>query len=230
MRITRRILAAAAVVFTISWLPAVPASAAPTMVATVSDTQDREHRLACTRYPSGPCDTRYAGFLLFNISVSNFSGSPITFGFRIEGITATPGVDVTPWAYAPPDRVTTDSNGFARVRLDMVIDQLVEPTETLRLRLTSASRPVDISDTGLGTILDHNQIPRDCSATRIDVPTAEMTCTARPTGQRWYGSFECGGFPPEWSVGNVVTGSGTSRATCVMEPWLMGNLQFRLAA
>lgn len=166
---------------------------------------------------------------MFTISVSNFSGSPVTFGFQAEPITATPGVDYVPWPYAPPNTVTTDGYGYARVALDVVIDSTSEPTETVRIRLTSTSRPVNITDTGLGTILDGNQLPPDCSAARVDDSAATMTCTARPAGQKWQGRFECGGFPPPWARGTTITGNGTSSGTCAPmgEGW-MGSMSFNL--
>lgn len=233
VRIARRTATAAAVLCMLSWLPTTQANAAParpaaTMVATVADAQSLEHELECGFAP-GPCNIRYARRLLFRVSVSNFSGSPITFGFRAEDITTTSGVDYVPWPYAPPDRVTTDAYGYAYIALDVVIDSVAEPSETVRIRLTSTSRPADISDTAIGTVLDGNQLPPDCSAARIDNDRGSVTCSNRPAGQNWQGRFECGGFPPPWVRGNVVAGNGTSTGNCGItgESW-GGSMAFAL--
>ncbi|HEY0636912.1 MAG TPA: hypothetical protein VGD67_04635 [Pseudonocardiaceae bacterium] len=236
-RIARRAAVAAAVALGIGWLPALPATAGPagatggvatTMVATVGDVQSLEHEISCRSTP-GPCDVRYLRRLLVPISTSNFSGAPITYGFVVEGITATAGVDWVPFPHAPADTVTTGGTGSATVALDIVTDTLTEGTETLRVRLTSASRPVVITDTGIGTILDGNQLPPDCAATRTSMSDAHLTCGSRPAGQAWQGRFQCGGFPPRTAIGGTVTGNGTSYASCAAfdENWLMGPVAFR---
>ncbi len=228
MKIVHRLAVATAVGLALSWVPVTSASAAGPMVATVGDSQSAEYELECDGTP-GPCTLQYARRLVFRISVSNFSGSPITFGYQVQGITATAGQDYVPWPYAPPDVVTTDSYGYATVAVDLVNDGLVEPTETARVRLTSTSRPVTITDTGLGTIFDGHQLPPDCSLTRVDDKTGTMTCTARPAGQRWQLEARCSGWA--WfTIGNVVTGNGTSSGTCSGGRWFLGSeITFNLA-
>lgn len=231
MRTTRRILAASAVTLTLGALPAVPAAAAApsvatTMVATINDVSSNEYELECG-YQPGPCNLKYERRLLFSLSVSNFSGSPITFGFQLEGITATLGTDFVSWPYNPPNQITTSSIGTAYIAVNIIMDSVTEPTETMRVRLTSASRPVDISDTGIGTIRDGNQLPPDCTASVVTAYTGSMTCTNRPAAQRWRSRFECADFPPPWAAGNTVTGNGTSTATCLYDG-LLGSVMFEI--
>jgi hypothetical protein len=215
----------------LSWLPALPAVAAASMVATIDDQQSIEYELACNVNTPGPCTIRYARRLLFNLAVSNFSGPQITFGFQLEDITATQGLDYVSWPYSPPNQITTGTNGKAQIAVDIVVDSIIEPTETLRVRLTSSSRPVDITDTGIGTILDGNQLPADCTPSVVSTDTGSMACGNRPGGQQWRARFQCGGFPPLYSNGTVVTGNGTSTATCVYdEPWLNGYVAFAIVA
>lgn len=212
------------------WLPAAPASAA-TMVATVTDAQSVEHELRCNPSVPGPCTTRYFQRLRFDITVSNFSGSRITFDFDLEGITATEGQDFKSFPYSPPFKITTGTDGRAQIVVDTIVDSVAEATETFRVRLTSASQPVDISDTGLGTILDGSQLPADCSAYVIDVDTSYLACGGRPAAQQWRSRFGCGGWGPWYANGNTVTGNGTSTATCVFdEPWMTGEVLFVIVA
>jgi hypothetical protein len=224
-------LAAAAAGCMLSWLPALPATAAATMVATVDDAQSIEYELACNPNVIGPCTVKYAKRFLFNLSVSNFSGPQITFGFQLENITATQGQDYVSWPYSPPNQITTGTDGKAQIAVDIVIDTIAEANETFRVRLTSASRSVDITDTGIGTILDGSQLPPDCTPSVVSTDTGSMTCGSRPAGQHWQARFQCGGFPPRFTGGTVVTGNGTSTATCVFdEPWLTGRVAFAIVA
>ena len=226
--ITRRIVAVVVPVLLLSWLPALPAAAAGSMVATIDDQQQIEHELACNVNTPGPCTIRYARRLLFNLSVSNFSGGPITFGFQLENITATQGVDYVSWPYSPPNQITTGTNGKAQIAVDIIVDSVTEANETFRVRLTSSSRPVNITDTGIGTILDGNQLPPDCTPSVVSTDTGSMTCGSRPAGQQWRARFQCGGFPPHYANGTVVTGNGTSTAICVFEDWLSGYVAFAI--
>jgi len=96
----------------------------------------------------------------------------------------------------------------------LVNDGVAEPSETFTVRLTSASVPGDISDTGTGTILDGSQFPTDCTLSQdLDAGTRSLTCTGRPAGQRWFivqPFASIGGI--DFDDGNIVTGNGTSTA------------------
>lgn len=58
--------------------------------------------------------------------------------------------------------------------------------------------------------------PADCTTNRIDRSTLSMTCTDRPAGQQWrLWIMSChSGWTDTEAFGNVVTGNGTSTATC----------------
>jgi len=58
--------------------------------------------------------------------------------------------------------------------------------------------------------------PADCTTNRIDRSTLSMTCTGRPAGQQWQlWIMLChSGWVDIDAYGNVVTGNGTSTATC----------------
>jgi hypothetical protein len=59
--------------------------------------------------------------------------------------------------------------------------------------------------------------PADCSITKPNLATTNMTCTARPAAQRWRLVVTCaviGGWGAIRAEGNIVTGNGTSTAVC----------------
>lgn len=58
--------------------------------------------------------------------------------------------------------------------------------------------------------------PDDCTVTNgTPVPTRDMTCTARPAGQRWQIVLNCTiGQSDRDVAGTVVTGNGTSVGHC----------------
>ena len=57
----------------------------------------------------------------------------------------------------------TPYNQSINIVVPMVNDGVAEPSETFTVRLTSASVPGDISDTGIATITDGGQFPADCT-------------------------------------------------------------------
>ena len=136
---------------------------------------------------------------------------PITVGYQIINWTAVAGQDFT----GTSGTVTISPyNQNINIVVPLVNDGVAEPSETFTVRLTSASVPGDISDTGVGTITDGSQFPTDCTLTQVlDQRSRSLTCTSRPAGQRWfivqpYASI--GGV--DWDYGNIVTGNGTSTA------------------
>lgn len=235
MGIARRMVLAAIVVLTLGWLPAAPAAAAASLVATVYDVQGPEHRLECGS-AAGPCTLTYESRVYFIITVNFNSGAPITFNYVVEGITATAGVDYTVIPYPnQAGQVTVypspQGTSSALVIVKITDDGVAEPTETMRLRLTSSSRPVNISDTGLGTITNGSQLPPDCSLSRVSDDIGSLACTARPPAQQWRVKLECGGFPPGLAYGNTVTGNGTSTGRCLFrEPYFVGPADFVVVA
>jgi len=79
------------------------------------------------------------------------------------------------------------------------------------------------------SILDGNQLPPDCAASVVSYTTGSMTCSARPAGQQWRSRFQCSDFPPHYINGTVVTGNGTSTATCLYDD-LYGGVAFAIVA
>jgi len=60
-----------------------------------------------------------------------------------------------------------------------------------------------------------NSIPADCTLTAPSTYTRSLTCTSRPATQRWRLRVTCLKWVNVEDVyGNIVTGNGTSTATC----------------
>lgn len=209
MRPVLRLLAAAAAtgILVAGWQPA--AQAAPTTVVTVNNDTSAEGAWRCASSAPYDCSLQ-AGHLSIGITAPR----PITLTYVIEGVTATAGQDFTgPTA----GTVTVPASGYTSVIVPLVIDSRAEPAETLRLRITGASAPADISDTGLGTILDGVGVPADCAATKYSSTTIALDCDQRPATATWRLVLTCatGAGWGEPAYGNVVTGSGRSTATCI---------------
>jgi len=191
------------------------AQAANRAVFTVWDSSGIEYYKQCSDTPPFPCGT-FSGGLRAQITVANApKNTAITLTYQIEDITATAGADYTG---PTTGTVTIPANwgvGWTST-IPLVNDGVAEPNETLRIRLTSSSVGGNISDTGIGTIYDGGTIPEDCDLLRPDSQSFSITCTNRPATQRWKVEVTCG---EEWPMfvypqGNIVTGNGTSAATC----------------
>ena len=63
-------------------------------------------------------------------------------------------------------------------------------------------------------------IPSDCTVTNVSWDTRSLTCTNRPAGQHWSLSMWCTGIGGSDGpyYGNIVTGNGTSTASCGAYP------------
>ena len=224
----RKTAALAITVLAMGLVHAAPAQAATvqsTKVATVHDAQISEYEVRCPSWgPPGPCTQQAQTIMYLRISVSNFtSGSPISFTYVIDNLTTSPADYVVQHPIpAGQFSVYPSTNAWTHIMIRPSNDGVAEPTETFRLRLTGSSSPVDISDTGIGTITNGGHLPTDCTMSRVSISSASMTCTARPAGQQWRMRAECNGFPPSWPVGTIVTGNGTSNVTCSYEPEWIG--------
>jgi hypothetical protein len=213
-----RILAAVAAVAAAGLLvvglsPTAEAAKPRPTVVEVSGSNTYEYQKTCADWGTYACGT-YSTSALFYFRIPLPPRQPLTLGYVIEDISATNGLDYQ-GATSGTITIPTDRN-FAYILLPVVNDGLAEGSETLRLRLTSSSDPaVDISQTGLTTILDGGAIPADCNLYRADYATVSLTCDSRPTGQSWHLMVTCGdGFTTRSAVGNSVTGSGRSTAVC----------------
>jgi Calx-beta domain-containing protein len=186
------------------------------MVLTVSDGFSYEGVQSCPS-GAGTCTVR-DGTVQFIIGVSGWSAQtrknqPFTVTYAVVSGTATAGQDTA----APTTGSITVPANAAQVYqyVTLVQDGVAEPTETFTLRLTSASVPADLTDTGTGTIDDGTQIPSDCTASKTDDHVMLLTCTGRPPTQTWHLRAVCasilGGYEFE---GNPVTGAGVSTVDC----------------
>lgn len=214
MRTLHRTLALAAVaaLVTLSFMPAAGAAARRTVV-TVDDISSYEGGWTCLGEAPYTCSVTNLS-IRFQIHVTNPPrNTAITLGYRLVDVTATAGQDYT----GPTSgTVTIPAGGYvAEVIVPLVVDRVAEPIETFQLRFTSSSIPADISDVGVGTILDGTQVPRDCTPTKVDNFTMYLTCTNRPASQRWHLRVICASIGgAEAFDGNIVTGNGRSTVSC----------------
>jgi len=224
----RLFVACATVLAATGLLPAATAAAKPP-AATVFNVyhvdgagttyHNYEYRSACGVTSPFACYT-YGGHVVFQIVVSNRPqpAAPITVSYAIDDITAVHGVN---FSGPTTGTLTIDSYppGHNDVQLAIpIIDtgSVGAPDKTLRVRLTGSSVPgANISDTEIGIIHSAGQIPRDCTPSRADGQSFSTTCTGRPAGSQWRVSVTClDGFRGPTVYGALITGNGTSSATC----------------
>jgi hypothetical protein len=220
-RVVRLITAAATVALgTLALVPTAQAYPTypfpnPTTFA-VEDSQTYEYITDCsTQGPPYPCST-HSTTLYVPIWTSMPVNQQVTLGYSIEPITATAGVD---YIGTTGTTVMAAYTNHALVAIPVLMDGVAEPTETLRVRLTSSSIGGNISDTGIGSILNDGQIPADCTLTRPDLTTTALACTGRPATQQWQVRITCynsGGWGYVTASGQVVTGNGTSVVQCTL--------------
>ncbi|HEY0638332.1 MAG TPA: Calx-beta domain-containing protein [Pseudonocardiaceae bacterium] len=219
-------MAAAAALGVLALVPA--AQAAPAPVFTVGDTSTYEYRKDCsTQGPPYACTTT-AQTMYFQIWTPSTVRNRVTFGYQIEVGTATPGVDFT--GPLTGTAVMAANTNWAYISVPLVMDGVAEPSETLRVRLTSSSTAGDISDPGNGTILNDGQIPADCTLSRPTLNVTSLSCTDRPATQNWYFGITCreGGWGYVTARGATVTGNGTSTAECAFVDYEYGYPYFHL--
>jgi hypothetical protein len=205
-------VAVTTVLMTAGFASAAHASNQP--VFTVWDGSGNEYYKTCANTPPYSCGT-FNGSMAFQITVANQpQNTAVTVNYRIEDITTTAGLD-----YPGPTTgsiVIPAGWGVGWVSFPVTNDGVAEPDETLRVRITSTSVGGNFTDTGLGTLYNGGTIPEDCTLSRPDSLSFSMTCTNRPATQRWQVEVTCGRDWPRYVYvrGPIVTGSGTSGATC----------------
>jgi len=189
----------------------VPTAQATTPSLRINDSYRYEYETMC--YATCGTFTKTHEFLFDLYPRKSFS---VTVNWEIVDVTTTAGADYT----GPTSGTLTlaPNTSQAHLNVPVVNDGVAESTETFRVRATGISVSADISDYGTGTIFDGGNIPPDCSLARINYSTATyaMTCTNRPSGQRWVQRLVC---MYEFAMfleidGNVVTGNGTSTGSC----------------
>lgn len=226
MRPVVRLITAAAALALGAMALAPTAEAANNPTFSVLDAQSYEYHKDCsTQGPPYPCPTTNT-----TMYVEIWTPLPVRrqgiFGYAIDAITATQGVDYTG---TTGTAVMAANTNFAFIAIPVTMDGVAEPSETLRVRLTSSSIGGNISDTGIGTILNDGQIPADCTLTRPVLMQTSIACTNRPPTQRWQTSVTCydsGGWGYVRAEGPVVTGNGTSVAECDEIDYEYGNPYF----
>ncbi len=189
------------------------AQAAPPVVVTVDNAIGYEGVVICADgTPAPPCGTVEPVLMRFYVRLSRTLKSTTTVSWQLVPGTAVAGSD-----YAGPTTgsVTIPKNSFATsFTVPLVFDGFNEPTEQFTVRLTSASVPADLTDTGTGTIQDGTQIPADCTPSVPFEGAIALDCTGRPSGQQWQLRTLCILFWPTFVYGNVVTGNGQSLVDC----------------
>jgi hypothetical protein len=228
MRVPIRIaaVACAALVAVFGLLPAGPAAAKPPAQTSFdlihidgagTVFHNYEYRWACEVYPPFECYT-YGGHVVVQIIVNNRPTrplAPVTVSYAIDDLTAVHGVNYS----GPTSGTLTIPTVHNDVQLAIpIIDtgSVGAPDKTLRVRLTGSSVPgANISDTAIGVIHSAGQIPRDCTPSRPDGQSFSTTCTGRPASSQWRVSVTClEGFTGITRYGALITGNGTSSATC----------------
>ena len=214
MKLVTRLMAAA-VILAGAVAFAQSAQASTRVTFTVQDAQSYEYVKDCSTQAPYPCTT--SSLTMYVEIWTPLPPKPyrdVTFGYAIDPITATEGVDYTG---TTGTTVMAAGTNFAFVAIPVINDGVPEGSETLRVRLTSSSIGGDISDTGIGTILNDGQIPADCTLSRPSLMVTSMGCTNRPTTQQWQIQITCydsGAWGYVRGYGNLVTGNGTSTVTC----------------
>lgn len=220
MRSVLRVAATAAtgLLLLAAWSAAPATAAKPGATLSVWDAQSYEYTKFCTGSPTYQCNVIGGTSLVITIQVTNRPKplAPITVGYQVQNVTTTAGQD---YQGATSGTVTIPTNAAqANVVLPIVNDGVPESTETLIVRLTSATVPASLTDIGEGTIFDGSQIPPDCSLAWVENDRAKsLTCTARPTAEGWRLNMLCVGAVGEIiavAMGNTVNGDGTSTARC----------------
>jgi Calx-beta domain-containing protein len=213
--VTRLVMAASVILGALVFAEPAQASNPNNITFTMGDTSSYEYVKDCSTTAPYPCTT--SSLTMYVEIWTPLPPKPyrdVTFGYAIDPITATQGVD---YIGTTGTTVMAAGSNFAFIAIPVINDGVAEPSETLRVRLTSSSIGGDISDTAIGTILDDGQIPADCTLTRPSLMVTSMACTNRPPTQQWQIQITCydsGAWGYVRGYGNFVTGNGTSTVTC----------------
>lgn len=230
-RTTFRAGAVAAGALLIAGMLPAPAQAAPPVTLRVRGEATWEAIQSCPPLQAtGNCSV-VGGNLIFSISwFSNKPPGQFTVGWQVFGGTLTPGVDFT----GPTSGTATiqANQGQTYISIPLVNDGLAEGNETLNLRVTSASIPANFSNAvGTGTVWNGAQIPSDCTASRVNSYSMSISCTNRPPTQQWQTGHDCiHPWNHDFTYGPIITGNGTSNATCGLDIFQAYNPWFLLPA
>jgi hypothetical protein len=161
----------------------------------------------------GDCYTD-AGALDLTILASNLN-QPITVGYKTVDGTALAGRDYV----ATSGNVTIQPDSpQAFVTIPLIING-DPPGSTLQFtaKITSTSLPATISGSPAPEIIDTGgNFPWGCNLSQANSSSVSAACTGQPATLQWEIGTECyiTKGVVESQDGNVVTGNGTSTATC----------------
>ena len=142
--ISRLILAATVVLGGVALTQPAHAAKPPGLTFSVFDAQSYEYVKDCsTQGPPFPCTTSSQDMYV-EIWTPQPPGQQVTFGYAIDPITATQGVD---YIGTTGTAVMPANTNYTFVEIPVIMDGVAEGSETLRVRLTSSSIGGNISDT-----------------------------------------------------------------------------------
>ena len=147
--------------------------------------------------------------ILYNLN------QPITIGYKTVNGTALAGRDYV----ATSGFVTIQPNApYAFLSIPLIINGDPPGTELqFTAEITSTSLPATINGSPAPEIIDNGgNFPWGCNLSRSSAPTISATCTGQPPTTKWNLNTLCFVMRGvvESQFGNVVTGNGTSTATC----------------
>jgi Calx-beta domain-containing protein len=213
MRVVLRLAALAVTVAAAVVLPGAAANASPHVSVTIAGGQGYEFLKGCTNTQPFSCYTHNVD-LPFSISVANMPQSmqSISVSYTTVNGTATAPAD-----YQATSGTVTIQRNFPQAFLSvpLVNDGIAESTETFTVKITSTNPSATIGPPATMQINDGGNVPADCDFSRSTVPSISLSCTSRPPTQQWQIHILCQEEPfGNDAYGNVVTGNGTSTATC----------------
>ena len=194
--------------------PAVPAAASSKI--NIQTYSDAEYQYV--KYCNGStCNLKRSTELVLEFLETTFPPKPVTIDWQIQDVTTQHGVDYTgpTSGQATIPDPSTGCGNCTFVLVPIVNEGAPDATETFNMVITNTSVPATTSN-GTGTIYSQAQIPEDCSLAYVSSQAKSLTCTGRPSGQKWYFYLQCLNAPRffGYADGNIVTGDGTSTAAC----------------
>lgn len=212
MRAFMRLAALATIVAAAVVLPGA-ADASPHVSVTISGGVGYEYLKGCTNTEPFSCYTHSVD-LPFTISVANMPPSMPSISVTY---TTVDGTATAPADYQTTSGTVTIQRNFPQAFLSvpLVNDGVAEPTETFTAKITGTNPSATIGSPATMTIFDGGNVPTDCDFSRTTVPSISLGCTGRPPTQQWQIHILCQEEPfGNDAYGNIVTGTGTSTATC----------------
>lgn len=190
-----------------SVLAAAPANAAAATAFVRSDVKT-QYNVTCTS--ASTCNTITTGTMNIAFGRTGSTTSSLGIFYNVVNGTAVNGVDFsTP---ATGEVVIAAGQTTANLPIPLLDAGLFGATRSFTVVITGTTKPITITNsTGTG-LIEPGNIPSDCSFTWQGGLSLALGCTGRPPTQVWHLKVVCGDFGK--AFGNLVTGEGTSTATC----------------